>query len=321
MLKRAGRAGLVIVVLTSLMVSVAAAAAQEPAKRSELREKTQKQLTEIAERLDGVMGYVIVDLESGERFERLGGETFPLASTIKLAILYELFKQADEGRLKLDEVRALDRRHAVGGSGILIELTTPAMSLRDYAVLMVVVSDNTATNLLIDRLGTARINARLDTYGLRETRLFRATFRDGKADVLPELEREYGLGVTTPREMARLMALIAQRKTVNRQASDAMLATLGRQQDRAMIPRLLPAVPGLTTGNKTGTDAEKHPGADGTYRHVRADAAIVSGPNLSYVVAIYARQVEDTRWGVDNDALTAGARISRLLFDHFEGRR
>lgn len=88
-----------------------------------------------------------------------------------------------------------------------------------------------------------------------------------------------------------------------------------------MIPRLLPARPGLTTGNKTGTDAEKHPGADGTYRHVRADAAIVSGPNLSYVVAIYARQVEDTRWGVDNDALTAGARISRLLFDHFEGRR
>ena len=83
-------------------------------------------------------------------------EVFPLASTIKLAILYELFKQADEGRLNLDEVRPLDKRHIVGGSGVLLELTAPAMSLRDYATLMVVVSDNTATNLLIETVGMAK---------------------------------------------------------------------------------------------------------------------------------------------------------------------
>ena len=65
---------------------------------------------------------------------------------------------------------------------------------------MIVLSDNTATNLLIGRLGTVRVNERLESYGLRETRLFRPTFRDGRADVLPELEREFGLGMTTPRE-------------------------------------------------------------------------------------------------------------------------
>ena len=100
-----------------------------------------------------------------------------------------------------------------------------------------------------------------------------------------------------------------------------MLATLRRQQDRAMIPRLISADDRIQIGNKTGTDEEKHPLKDGVKRHVRADAAIVTGPDFSYVIAIYARQVEDTRWGIDNDALTTGARISRMVFDHFSRKR
>ncbi len=155
--------------------------------------------------------------------------------------------------------------------------------MADLVHLMIVLSDNTATNLLIGRLGTARVNERLEAYGLRETKLFRPTFRDGRADVLPELEREFGLGMTTPREMARLMALIAEGKAVNRGASDAMLATLRRQQDRAMIPRLISTDDRIQIGNKTGTDEEKHALADGVKRHVRADAAIVTGPGFSYV--------------------------------------
>jgi beta-lactamase class A len=72
-------------------------AAQEPASRAELREQTQRQLAAIADGLDGVMGFVVIDIASGERFERMAAEAFPLASTIKLAILYEMFRQADEG--------------------------------------------------------------------------------------------------------------------------------------------------------------------------------------------------------------------------------
>jgi hypothetical protein len=98
-----------------------------------------------------------------------------------------------------------------------------------------------------------------------------------------------------------------------------MLATLRRQQDRAMIPRVIPSARGVTIGNKTGTDEEKHPGADGVRRHVRADAAIVTGPDLRYVVAIYARQVEDTQWGIENDAVTTAARVSLALYNHFAG--
>ena len=84
-----------------------------------------------------------------------------------------------------------------------------------------------------------------------------------------------------------------------------------------MIPRLLPSPRGLTVGNKTGTDEEKHPGAEGVKRHVRADAGVVMDQDFSYAIAVYARQVEDRRWSVDNDALTTGAEVSRMVFDHF----
>ena len=234
--------------------------------------------------------------------------------------MIEAYHQAAEGRLPLTTAVVLRDKDKVGGSGVLNGMHDGlSVTVADLIHLMIVLSDNTATNLLVERLGTVKIDQLLDAYGLGEMRLFRPTFRDGRADVLPDLEREYGLGMTTPRAMARLMALIAEGKAVSAAASEAMFATLARQQDRAMIPRLIPASEGLTIGNKTGTDEEKHAGADGVRRHVRADAAIVTGPNLRYVVAICARQIEDTRWGIENDAVTTGARISRMLYDHFAG--
>ena len=99
-----------------------------------------------------------------------------------------------------------------------------------------------------------------------------------------------------------------------------MLATLRRQQDRAMIPRLLGD--DVQVGNKTGTDEEKQPGPSGRKGQVRADAAIVTGPNgLRYAIAIYARQIEDPRSTIENDALTTGARISEMVYEHFAKRQ
>jgi hypothetical protein len=98
-----------------------------------------------------------------------------------------------------------------------------------------------------------------------------------------------------------------------------MLATLRRQQDRAMIPRDISG-DGIEIGNKTGTDEEKRPGADGRARHVRGDAAIVTGPSHRYVLAIHARQIEDTRWGIDNDALVTGARVAKRIHDGFAAK-
>jgi beta-lactamase class A len=271
----------------------------------------------------GHMGVAAIDLRSGETIAVDADARFPTASTIKTAVMIEAWQQIADGVLTPDTAFTFKTSDKVGGSGVLRGLHDGlSLTTADLIHLMIVLSDNTATNLLIERIGTARVNTRLESYGLRETKLFRPTFRDGRPDAFPELEREFGLGMTTPREMAKLMALIADGKAVNRQASDAMLETLRRQQDRAMIPRLIPpaGMNGVQIGNKTGTDEEKHPGADGIRRHVRADAAIVTGQTFSYAVAIYARQIDDRRWSIDNDALTAGAQVSRLIFEYFSAR-
>ncbi len=278
------------------------------------------QIAAIVKGFRGLMGVAAIDLRTGEKIAIDADTRFPTASTIKTAVMIEAWQQAVDGRLPMDTKIALRDSDKVGGSGILRGMGEGLpLTVADLVHLMIVLSDNTATNMLIERLGTARVNARLESYGLTNIKLFRPTFRDGRPDVLPELEREFGLGMSTPREMAKLLALIAEGKAVNRQASEAMLATLGRQQDRAMIPRHLPA--DVQVGNKTGTDEEKHAGPDGIKRHVRADAAIVTGKEISYVIAIYARQIEDTRWTVDNDALVTGAKVSRMIFDRFASRK
>lgn len=276
-------------------------------------------ITEVVRGFKGVMGVSAKNLLTGEEVNVDADRRFPTASTIKVAVLLEIYHQAAEGTLRMDETLTLRDAEKVGGSGTLNALHDGlALTIRDLAHLMIVLSDNTATNMLVARVGTKRVDDRLASYGLVNTKLFRPTFRDGRPDVFPELEREFGLGMATPREMARLMASIAEGRAVSSEASASMLATLREQQDRAMIPRLLPG--DVEVGNKTGSDEEKHAGADGVHRHVRSDVAIVTGKNLKYVLAIYTREVQDTRWSVDNDALTAGARVSQLVYERFRPR-
>ena len=157
-----------------------------------------------------------VDLRNGGSHEEIAVNAdarFPTASTIKTAVMVEAYQQQADGRLPFDTVLTVGKADKVGGSGVLRDMHDGfSLTVADALQLMISLSDNTATNLLIGRLGTADVDARLDAYGLRNTRLFRPTFRDGRADVLPDLEREFGLGMTTPREMATLMARIAEER-------------------------------------------------------------------------------------------------------------
>lgn len=266
---------------------------------------------------DGMVGLAAKNLDTGEEIVLNADTRFPTASTIKTAVMLEAWHQASQGKLAMEDRLVLRDADKVGGSGVLNGMSDGlALPIRDVLHLMMVLSDNTATNLLVNRLGTKRINDRLLAYGLTETKIFRPTFRDGRADVHPELEREFGLGMSTPREMARLMELIATGRAVSPAASEAMLATLRGQTDRAMIPRLLPA--GARTGNKTGTDSEKLADDTGHRGAIRADAAIVTSDRSRYVIAIFVRRGRDTRGGVDNDAVLLGARLARIVHDHFD---
>src|SRR5580765_7707506 len=271
----------------------------------------------------GILGVAVRNLETGESFAVNGDLRFPTASLIKLAVLVEVEHQIAEGKIARDRTVALAESDKAGDEPVVLNQLHPgvALTVPDLLALMIAFSDNTATNLLVGLAGTANVDRRMVSYGLPNTKIFRPTFRDGHADAFPEEEKEFGLGMTTPREIARLMELIAEGKIVSRAACDEMLGYLEKQQDRAMIPRSLPFDRDrITVANKTGWDEEKQPSPSGVKGDVRTDAAYVKSPKARYVIAICARQVKDKTPTVDNQALAAGARISRMVYDHFNPR-
>ena len=194
---------------------------------------------------EGEMGVSATNLATGERIAINATTRFPTASLIKTAVLVETVHQIAEGKFTRDTPLTLAAADKVGDEPVVLNQLHDGLvvTVADLMALMIAFSDNTATNMLIGKLGTAQVNARMDAYGLKELRLFRPTFRDGRADVLPELEREFGLGMTTPNDIAGLFALLADGKVLNRTVSDELLAIMERTQDRAMIPRRLPYQP------------------------------------------------------------------------------
>jgi beta-lactamase class A len=296
-------------VLLTLVVLMAAPLSAEP---------LQLRVEEAVRSLRGTMGVAARNLATGETVFVNADVPFPTASVIKVGVMVEVFHQIAEGRLRRADTITLTDAAKVGGSGVLQRMHGGlVLTVGDLLDLMMTVSDNTATNLLIAKVGTANVDRRLASHGLTRTKLFRPTFRDGQPDVFPEEEKEFGLGVTTPREMARLLELIAEGRVVDRAASEAMIAIMREQAFRTMIPRSLPETDEVVVANKPGWDSEKHPDASGVKRHVRGDAAIVTTPRGRYVIAIHARQVEDTRWGPDNEAVVLAGRISRMVYDAF----
>src|SRR6266540_3892241 len=281
----------------------------------------ERRVGEEVSRFHGTMGVVARNLDTGEQVAVNEDVRFPTASLIKVAVMVEVFHRIADGSLRRDQTVTLSDADRAGDETVPLNVlhAGSVLTVSDLLRLMIAWSDNTATNLLVRLAETERIDRRMESYGLPNTRIFRPTFRDGKADVFPELEHEFGLGMTTPAEAARLFELIADGKVVDRASSDEMLAILALQQDRAMIPRRLPFERDrLFVANKTGWDEEKLADPHGFRGDVRADAAYVKGLRGRYVVAILARRIRDKSPGVDNEALVTGAdrKSTRLNSSH-----
>jgi beta-lactamase class A len=285
--------------------------------------KIEERIRVRAGKFRGILGIAAIDLNGSPAISYNGDVRFPTASLIKVAVMVETYHQIAEGRLRREKVLPLAEADKAGDEAVVLNQLHPGIPLTipDLLNLMIAYSDNTATNLLIREVGAGRTDRRMEAYGLKNTKIFRPTFRDGRADVYPDLEREFGLGMTTPREAARLLALIAEGKIVSRAACDEMLANLARQQDRQMIPRSLPFEKvKIFVANKTGWDEEKLPDASGWKGEIRTDAAYVKGPHSRYAIAICTRRGRDRRPGADNDALVTGAALSRMIYDELEHR-
>ena len=276
-----------------LLHATAALTAQSSgsATAAALQQALERRLQAIAESVDGVMAYQVVDLTTGTRIGRLQNEVFPTASTIKLAILYELFKQADEGKLNLDESRALDRRLVVGGDGVLRDLMSPSMPLRDYATLMVVLSDNTAANLLIDTVGMQNVTARMAALQLHATKLRRRMM-----DI--EAARRGDENVSTPGEVTRLLELLYRGDGLTTRRHEELLSILKKPKSSPMR-RSIPA--GVELANKPGT-----------LEAVAVDAGIVFVQRRPYVFAAMLSYLKD---GAAGEAAIEAA--SRAAYEYF----
>lgn len=211
-----------------------------PAPRLDVRADTaalRRVLDSIADAHRGVVGYSITNLETGEHLERRGDETFSTASLIKVPVLVTLFDLAEKKQLSLDDPVVLADIDKVGGAGELQFMRTPlTLRLWDAAWLMSTLSDNTATNLLLDRIKIRRVWQKMEALGLPHTKVHSGSMTR-IASVAPDSSAKYGLGVTTPNEMAQLFALMAQGKAVSPAADSTMLRILRNNRDDSKLAR------------------------------------------------------------------------------------
>lgn len=260
--------------------------------QTDLSAKLAADLNRTAESYDGVMGIFIKDLTSGQTFAVNADTVFPQASSIKIPILIELMRQAQEGKLNLAERVEIHRANLVGGSGALQFFSEggSAVSLRDLAVLMVVLSDNSATNLIIDRVGMENVNAMLDGQGLNQTRLARKMIDIGAE----QADRE---NRSTPRQMATLVEEMNAGKLLDAEHTKMALEILEYPKDsplRAGVP-------------ETVTVAEK----PGSLTGAQCDSGIVFLEGRSYVISVMT-----TFNSTDGNAAISG--VSQRVFSYFE---
>jgi beta-lactamase class A len=267
----------------------------EDSLQASLRAQLEAQLNQVAEHLDGVLGFAIKDLSTGETFFRLPDTVFPQASSIKLAVLLELLRQAQEGKISLDEKHTVRRREMTVGDdeAILNKLGdgTVTMTLRDLAAFMLVLSDNSATNILIDRLGIENINAGLARLGLKETQLRRRMI-----DL--EAARRGNENVSTPREMLTLLEKVRAGQALDAAHTAEFFRLLWLPKDSPFHRALRGSV----------AIADK-PGA---LEGVRCDSGIIEIPNRPFILSVMT-----TYLARDEDGERAIQEIVKLAYAHF----
>ena len=298
----------IAILLAGVIASAASAGSRQGALRPQsVRADTaalRKKLDSIADAHHGVVGYSVIDLESGARISRRGDETFPTASLIKVAILVTVYDLVAKGQLSLDAPLTVLKIDQVPGSGIIQFLHNgTVLTVHDAAWLMSTISDNTATNLLLDRIIIRRVWAKMDSLGLQHTRVHSKSFLRNSS-VAMDSSVKYGLGVTTPNEMAHLFELMAQGKAVNPAADSAMLDILEHNTTDFMLQRY---AEGVRAAHKDGeTDA------------VRTECTLWYLRNR-VVACVMTKENKDQRWILDNEPQLTMANMGLAIISAFGG--
>jgi beta-lactamase class A len=280
-----------VFIVTLLVFGSMAYSADDPLKGQFIQK-----LRSIVETSDAVVGVAIKNLATGEKFFINENEVFPQASSIKIHILAELYHQAEQGKIRLGDIVPLPAAVRVGGSGVLNELgeSSVSMSIRDYAVLMIVLSDNTATNVLIKQVGMDNVNKFLQSQGAVKTKLQRMMM-----DVKAAAEGRENIG--TPKEVLMVLEKMYRGEIVSKKASEEMLSILQKPKSKdGPIRDGIP--PEITLANK-----------EGDIEGVRCDVGIVYLQKTPYVICVMTKLLLR-----EPDGPRIISDISRLTYQYFE---
>jgi beta-lactamase class A len=266
----------------------------------------EERLAPLAKAHKGKVAIAVKHLETGVAWTLGGDEVMPTASLIKFPILIEVYSQAAEGKVKLTDMVTLHESDKVPGSGILTSHFSEGATfpLKDACRLMIVYSDNTATNLVLDKIGIASTNKRMETWGCPNTRVNAKVFLGSKTSIDPERTKKYGLGSTTANEMIKLLELLHQDKLVSKDACKEMLDHLKKCEDKDKFTRFLPEK--TVVAHKTGA-----------VTNAKTDAGIIYTPGGPVALCVLTNENKDTPWSTENAGSVLCARVAEQVYDYF----
>lgn len=280
------------------------------------------QLQSLIQAHHGHVTLYVHDLSSGKMVAINADTPVPTASVIKLTVLFEALKQIQEGNVHFDDKLTLTKANQVEGSGVLMFFDAPqTLTLKDVLTMMIIVSDNTATNVAIDYLGLKNIDDRIQWLGLKDTWLYKKVSLP-PVGPMPADQKQFGLGKTTAREMASVMERFAtchlnapgntaKPTAQDRQLCDAAMHMLKNQFYRNSIPRYLET---LDTTEGESKIANK----TGALNQVRNDVGVVFAKNGPVVISEFTYGNQDESWTPDNEAEILLAKLAKVIIDRWQ---
>jgi beta-lactamase class A len=273
-------------------------------------------LAPIAKAHEGKVTIAVKNLATGECYGLNADEPMPTASLIKFPVMVETYYRFQEGKNRPGDMIVLSKDDKVPGSGILTTHFSPGatISLKDAVHLMIVYSDNTATNLVLDQIGIRSTNERMEQLGLSHTKVYAKSFKASTSTIDKKMSDIYGLGSTTANEMVKLLELLHGDKLVTPAACVEMRKHMEQCDDKDKFPHLLP--PGTKVEHKTGS-----------VNRSRTDAGLIYVPapgtdpkakkTQPIAICVMTNENKDQRWVVDNGGNATCAKVAKAVYDYF----
>jgi beta-lactamase class A len=293
----------ILAALTVLILATVGVVAQD------LQQSFEDRISPLIKSHRGHVAVAVKHLDFGDEVYLNADEPMPTASLIKFMVMLEVYQQVLEGKIKLSDMVVLRKEDMVGGAGVLTYHFSDGATfpLRDAVRLMIAFSDNTATNLVLDKIGIASTSKRMADWGFPNSKINAKVFKGSTTSIDPERTKKFGLGSTTARETVQLLEKLHQGKLVSAEACKEMIGHLKKCEDKTKLKRFLPEK--IEVAHKTGSVNE-----------VKTDAGIIYLPSGPVAICVLTAKNEDRRFHDDNAANILIGKIAKEVHDHFAKR-